>query len=65
MADRLGRRKLNCLLEVNPELIVSGNAGCSMQIQAHLQQLGHKIPVLHPMELLDLSYRQLSVSSIH
>ncbi len=64
MADRLGRRKLNCLLEVNPDLIVSGNAGCSMQIQAHLQQQGRNILVLHPMELLDLSYRQLPVNSL-
>lgn len=57
MADRLGQRKLKCLLEVKPDVIVSGNAGCSLQLQAQLKQAGANIPVLHPMELLDLSYR--------
>jgi glycolate oxidase iron-sulfur subunit len=57
MADRLGTRKLDCLLDVKPDLIVSGNAGCSLQLQAHLQQRGLSTPVLHPVELLDLSYR--------
>jgi glycolate oxidase iron-sulfur subunit len=64
MADRLGRRKLSCIMETNPEIIASGNAGCSMQLQAHLQQLGLAIPVLHPMELLDLSYQQKPLSSL-
>jgi len=57
MADRLGQRKVKCLLEVKPDVIVSGNAGCSLQLQAQLKQAGASIPVLHPMELLDLSYR--------
>ncbi len=62
MADRLGTRKLNCLLEVNPDVIVSGNAGCSLQLQAHLQQRDQHIRVLHPIELLDLSYRNLPLN---
>ncbi|MCE2795032.1 MAG: 4Fe-4S dicluster domain-containing protein [Planctomyces sp.] len=57
MADRLGTRKLDCLLEVKPDVIVSGNAGCSLQLQAHLQIRGLTTAVLHPIELLDLSYR--------
>jgi len=65
MADRLGRRKLSCIMETQPEIIASGNAGCSMQLQAHLQQQGLSIPVLHPIELLDLSYQQKTVSSLH
>jgi glycolate oxidase iron-sulfur subunit len=64
MADRLGRRKLSCIMETKPEIIASGNAGCSMQLQAHLQQQGLAIPVLHPMELLDLSYQQKPISSL-
>jgi glycolate oxidase iron-sulfur subunit len=62
MADRLGTRKLNCLLEVKPDVIVSGNAGCSLQLQAHLQQRDQHIRVLHPIELLDLSYRNLPLN---
>jgi glycolate oxidase iron-sulfur subunit len=57
MADRLGQRKVNCLLEVKPDLIVSGNAGCSLQLQAQLKRAGSVVRVVHPMELLDLSYR--------
>lgn len=61
MADRLGQRKVNALLEVSPDLIVSANAGCSLQIQTHLQRRNISVPVLHPMELLDLSYRKVSL----
>jgi glycolate oxidase iron-sulfur subunit len=57
MADRLGRRKVNALLEAGPDVIASGNAGCSLQLQAQLKRAGRNVPVLHPMELLDMSYR--------
>lgn len=64
MSDRLAKRKLENLLAVNPTVIASGNVGCNMQIQASLRAAGKNIPVVHPMELLDLSYRgeQLSLS---
>ncbi len=58
MADRLGERKVNCLLEVKPDIVASGNAGCSLQLQAQLKKSGSKLRVVHPMELLDLSYRR-------
>jgi len=57
MADRLGTRKVGCLMDVKPDVVVSANAGCSLQLQAKLKEAGHSIAVLHPMELLDLSYR--------
>ena len=57
MSDRLGDRRVRHLLDVRPDLIVSGNAGCSLQLQAKLKERGSTIPVVHPMELLDLSYR--------
>ncbi len=64
MADRLGQRKTNNLLAVNPDIIASGNAGCSLQLQAHLKKAGRDTPVLHPMELLDLSYRNAKLSEL-
>lgn len=64
MADRLGLRKIHCLLEVKPDLIVSGNAGCSLQLQAQLKKNGASVPVVHPMELLDLSYRSGKISEL-
>ena len=64
MADRLGRRKVSELMKVRPDIIVSGNAGCSLQLQAQLKKEGHAVPVLHPMELLDLSYRNAPLSEL-
>lgn len=64
MADRLGRRRVQNLLEVNPDIIVTGNAGCSLQLQAQLKNAGQSVPVLHPVELLDLSYRSLSLNDL-
>jgi glycolate oxidase iron-sulfur subunit len=64
MADRLGRRKVNSLLDAKPTVIASANAGCSLQLQAHLQQQGQSVPVLHPVELLDASYRNAALNSI-
>jgi glycolate oxidase iron-sulfur subunit len=41
-----------------PSVVATGNPGCLMQIGAGLQARGLGIPVAHPVELLDLSYRQ-------
>ncbi len=58
MADRLGNRKVDHILDTQTEAVVMGNAGCSLQIQAMLKARNHSdIQVLHPMELLDMSYR--------
>ena len=59
MADRLGKRKTDHLLAESPDLIASANAGCSLQLQAQLRRAGKNIPVLHPVEILDLSYRNI------
>lgn len=64
MADRLGRRKVQHLLDTAPDVIVSANAGCSLQLQAQLKNQGKPVPVLHPMELLDLSYRNLTLNDL-
>jgi glycolate dehydrogenase iron-sulfur subunit len=39
-----------------PEVVVTGNPGCLMQIGAGLRAAGLLIGVAHPVELLDLSY---------
>ena len=39
-----------------PDLIATGNPGCIMQIGAGLRAAGLDLPVVHPVELLDLSY---------
>lgn len=57
MAERLGRRKAQRIAAAEPDLVVTANAGCQLQIAAHLRQRGLDVPVVHPVELLDLSYR--------
>jgi len=59
MSERLAQRKLANILATKPQVVITSNAGCSLQIQASLRKAGHKIWVAHPMDLLDLSYRGL------
>jgi glycolate oxidase iron-sulfur subunit len=58
MADRLSRRKMQHIAATGASVVVTGNAGCLMQIAREARIQGHPIRVLHPLELLDLSYRQ-------
>jgi glycolate oxidase iron-sulfur subunit len=41
-----------------PELVLTGNPGCLMQIGAGLRAAKLPIGVAHPVELLDLSYSE-------
>jgi glycolate oxidase iron-sulfur subunit len=54
-AADLGRRKARHLLDTGAEAVVAANPGCAIQIAAHSERLGHRMPVLHPMELLQRS----------
>ena len=49
-------RKLEALRATAPDVVVTGNPGCLMQIGGGLLGDGASIPVLHPVELLDRSY---------
>lgn len=61
MSKRLAARKVDHILAANPQVIVSANIGCRLQIQAELRRRQLHLPVYHPTELLDLSYRGLSI----
>lgn len=50
-------RKIERIKESGAEVVVSGNPGCSLQIEKGLRERGLSIRVLHPVELLDWSYR--------
>jgi glycolate oxidase iron-sulfur subunit len=60
MSDRLAERKLQNILATGAQAVISGNAGCSLQIEAALRRSGHPLWVAHPVEILDLSYRGAS-----
>jgi glycolate dehydrogenase iron-sulfur subunit len=57
MADQLASRKVKNILKTGAEAVITGNAGCALQIQAALKEAGQPIRVYHPMDLLDLSYK--------
>ena len=61
VADELGQQKVQNLLNTGAELITSANPGCTLQISKHLQLQGKKIPIMHPIELLDYSIRGIKL----
>ena len=60
MADQLGQRKTDHILATDAQVVITGNAGCILQIQANLRRNKTSLRVMHPVELLDLSYRKES-----
>ena len=59
MSDRLARRKMANILATGAQIVLAANAGCLLQIQRQARRDGHPLLVMHPMDLLDLSYRGL------
>jgi glycolate oxidase iron-sulfur subunit len=57
MAQRLARRKLQNILGTGATAVVTANAGCILQIAREARQQGQPLPIYHPMDLLDCSYR--------
>jgi glycolate oxidase iron-sulfur subunit len=51
-AAELGERKARNLLDTGAEAVAAANPGCALQIAAHSERLGRRLPVLHPMQLL-------------
>jgi glycolate oxidase iron-sulfur subunit len=51
-AAELGARKARHLLDTGAEAIAAGNPGCAAQLDLHLRELGHPLPIHHPVELL-------------
>ena len=58
-AQLLGGRKVNHIIEVSAEAVVTGNIGCLVQLRSNLLAAGLNIPVWHTLEILDLAYRKI------
>jgi len=56
-ANALGDRKAELIAPLDADVVVTGNPGCILQLQASLERAGKKIPVLHTIQLLDASIR--------
>jgi glycolate oxidase iron-sulfur subunit len=57
MAGRLSRRKLRNILRTGADVVITGNAGCLLQIAREARQQGQRLQVVHPMDVLDASYQ--------
>ena len=54
-ASALRDRKVEHILQTGADVVVSGNPGCTMQLQAGLEKAGRSVRSLHWVELLDAS----------
>jgi glycolate oxidase iron-sulfur subunit len=63
MARAVLADKISTLGNARPalDLVTTGNPGCLMQIGAGLRAAGLGIPVAHPVEVLDWSYRKAGI----
>jgi len=53
VAGELQRQKVAAILAARPDIVVSANPGCILQVQAGLRAAGSDVPVLHLMRFLD------------
>lgn len=56
LSSRLGRDKAEAIAATGVTTVASGNPGCTMQLAAGARELGIKVEVLHPVQLLDRAY---------
>ena len=54
-AHELGQRKVEKIISTPAQVVATGNPGCQLQISALLNEKGHPLPVMHYIELLDVS----------
>jgi len=63
-ARTLGDRKAAHVLAADPDLYVSANPGCLLQVSAALRRAGRPLPAAHPVELLDAALRDVAPGPI-
>ncbi len=63
-AAELGDRKVRLIASLQPDLVVTGNPGCLLQLQSSLAKANLSIPVVHTIQLLDASIRGLPLDSL-
>jgi glycolate oxidase iron-sulfur subunit len=64
MSAQILERKMEKIIETDAEIVVTGNPGCILQIQLGVQKHGLPMKVMHPIELLDYSYRGTRLDKI-
>ena len=56
-AQQIGKRKADHILALRPEILVTANPGCTLQIRSQLGSAGSALRTAHPIEVLDASIR--------
>lgn len=56
LSGELAKRKLACIGRTGAGVVLTGNAGCIMQIRTAASEAGESIEVMHPIDLLDRAY---------
>ena len=57
MSAQLMREKAEAVASTGAAVVASGNPGCTMQLLAGLRELGVRMDLVHPIELLDAAAR--------
>jgi glycolate oxidase iron-sulfur subunit len=61
LSARVLEEKMKHVAETGASVLATGNAGCHMQLGAGARLRGMNLKVVHPVELLDESYRRAGV----
>jgi glycolate oxidase iron-sulfur subunit len=56
MSAKLLARKLQAIVDTQPQVVATGNPGCLLQIGGGVRERGLDVLVLHPLELLARAY---------
>ena len=64
MASDLGQRKVDNVTSTGARVLVTANAGCMLHIASESRKADRPLRVVHPMDLLDLSYRKLPLDTL-
>ncbi len=59
IAENLGKRKAQNVINTAASAVVSGNIGCLVQIEKHLRPWTDRVAVLHTVQILDRAYREI------
>ena len=64
VAGELQRQKVRAILDADPDVVVSANPGCILQLAAGLGAAGSAVPVVHLMRFLDDPRGDLATPSV-
>ena len=56
-AEKILERKMGNATATRAEIVVTGNPGCLMQLEAGARRYNKNAKVLHPVQLLDAAYQ--------